>query len=256
MAVETSGRKVARVGIPGFGKTEREDRWWLGPLVAALAFLAFIVYSTIVVFAGSDYAWGPYLSPYYSPFFKPDWFPLSSALLVAWIPGVFRLSCYYYRKAYYRSIALSPAACAVSEPKRNYTGETAAPLSWLPIIHRWTLYLSIIVVVFLWIDAIRAFDWDGHFGIGLGTVIMVANVILLSGFTFGCHALRSAVGGNVRCFSCAQGGAVRYKMWRGVSALNAFHQNWAWFSLTSVALTDLYIRLVAAGVIADPHFVI
>jgi len=37
--------------------------------------------------------------------------------------------------------------------------------------------------------------------------------------------------------------------------LNAHHSRWAWFSLFGVALTDLYIRLVAMGVITDLRWV-
>ena len=131
----------------------------------------------------------------------------------------------------------------MSKPPRTYTGETAFPLKYLPIVHRWFLYLSILVLLWLWVDALRAFDFDGRFGIGVGTLVMLANVVLLSGFTFGCHALRSAVGGNLRCFSCAPFGDVRYGAWRGVTRLTQRHPNWAWFSLYSVGLTDLYIRL-------------
>jgi hypothetical protein len=37
--------------------------------------------------------------------------------------------------------------------------------------------------------------------------------------------------------------------------LNARHAQLAWTSLIGVALTDLYVRLVASGVIVDPHIV-
>jgi len=241
----------ANVGAPGFGVTERQDRWWVAPVAGACALLVFVVYATWAAFVGTDYQFGPYISPFYSPYLRPAWFPFSASLLVLWVPLGFRLSCYYYRKVYYRSYFLSPPACDVSEPTRTYTGETAFPLKYLPIIHRWFLYLSILVLVWLWIDALRAFDFDGSFGIGLGTIIMVANVILLSGFTFGCHALRNAAGGNVRCFSCAQSGDLRYNVWRAVTRLTVRHQVWAWLSLYSVALTDLYIRLCALGLFHD-----
>jgi hypothetical protein len=156
---------------------------------------------------------------------------------------------------YYRSYFLSPPACDVSEPTRTYTGETAFPLKYLPIVHRWFLYLSILVLLWLWVDALRAFAFDGRFGIGLGTIVMLANVILLSGFTFGCHALRNTVGGNLRCFSCARGGNLRYGAWRAVTHLTMNHAIWAWLSLYSVALTDLYIRLCALGLVHDMRLI-
>jgi hypothetical protein len=35
------------------------------------------------------------------------------------------------------------------------------------------------------------------------------------------------------------------------SACNRGHMTWAWCSLISVALTDVYIRLCAMGILAD-----
>lgn len=242
---------IAHVGDPGLGATERRDRWWIQPSLVALGLAVFVVYSTWAALVGTDYRFGPYLSPFYSPYLRPAWFPFSGALFVLWIPLGFRLSCYYYRKAYYRAYLLSPPACAVSEPRRTYTGETAFPLKYLPIAHRWFLYLSILVLLWLWVDALRAFDFGGRFGIGAGTLVMLANVVMLSGFTFGCHALRSVVGGNVRCFSCERFGYARYGAWRAVTRLTQQHPYWAWLSLYSVGLTDLYIRLCAMGVIRD-----
>lgn len=242
---------VAHVGAPGFGRTERRDAWWLQPVLVAIGLAVFVVYSTWAALVGNNYSFGPYWSPFYSPFFKPDWWPFSASIFVLWVPLGFRLSCYYYRKAYYRAYFVSPPACSVSEPTRNYTGETGVLLRWLPVIHRWFLYLSIIVLIWLWVDVFKAFDFDGSFGIGIGTLVLLANVILLSAFTLGCHALRSLVGGNVKCFSCAAGGEARYGMWKFVSRFTSMHPWMAWFSLYSVGLADLYIRLCAMGVIRD-----
>jgi hypothetical protein len=55
-------------------------------------------------------------------------FALSPALIILIFPLGFRMTCYYYRKAYYRSFWMSPPACAVAEPHKTYTGETRAPL--------------------------------------------------------------------------------------------------------------------------------
>ncbi|MHB1577384.1 MAG: hypothetical protein ACYCX9_12880, partial [Candidatus Dormibacteria bacterium] len=107
--------------------------------------------------------------------------------------------------------------------------------------------------VVLWIDAYQAFSYHGHWGIGLGSAIMLANVIFLTGYTFGCHSLRHLVGGGKDCFSCILGGRQRYQAWRGVSWLNARHSTFAWISLFTLILTDLYIRLLQFGVIHDPH---
>ena len=77
---------------------------------------------------------------------------------------------------------------------------------------------------------------------------MWANVILLAGYTFSCHSCRHVCGGHVDMFSRAP---ARYRVWHVLSRLNERHPAFAWLSLFSVGLTDLYIRLVSMGVIRD-----
>lgn len=191
---------------------------------------------------------------YLSPFFSPDVHALGirvlPALYVLWAPLLFRGSCYYYRKAYFRSFFWDPPACAVPEPKgRVYQGETVFP--WvLNNLHRFFLYLALVVLAFLWRDAIAGFFFPNGFGVGVGSLLLLINVICLSGYTLGCHALRHLVGGRLDCFSC-RGGSTRYRLWRWVSALNRHHSVWAWVSLFTVWATDLYIRLLIMGVIHD-----
>ena len=84
------------------------------------------------------------------------------------------------------------------------------------------------------------------FGIGVGTLLLAVNVVFLGGYAFGCHSLRHLVGGRFERLS-----PFRQKSYDCVTCLNGQHQLWAWMSLFSVALTDLYIRSVAAGLIAD-----
>jgi len=45
-----------------------------------------------------------------------------------------------------------------------------------------------------------------------------------------------------------------YYTWRFSTRFNNYHMLWAWLSLTSVGLTDLYIRLCSAGYLTDPRF--
>jgi hypothetical protein len=239
-----------------FGATLRRDAWWLEllPVIALLG--AFGAYATLRAFEGKFYEWGPYLSPFYSPLIdaKHSWWPLSPALLILAFPLGFRVTCYYYRKAYYRAFFLDPPACAVGERgKHKYRGETAFPFI-LQNLHRYFLYAGIIFLVFLWKDAIRAFFFDGHFGIGLGTMIMLLNVILLTTYALSCHSLRHLVGGKLKCFSCSQFGGPRHTAWRWLTVLNERHMLYAWISLIVVGLTDLYIRMVASGAITDPRF--
>jgi hypothetical protein len=163
----------------------------------------------------------------------------------------FRVTCYYYRKAYYRAFFLDPPACAVSEGgKHRYRGETAFPFI-LQNLHRYFLYGGFIFLIFLWHDAFRAFFFNGHIGVGVGTLVLLVNVILLTTYALSCHSLRHLVGGKLDCFSCVAFGGRRHTAWRWLSVLNDRHMLYAWISLITVGLTDLYIRLVASGAITD-----
>ena len=167
-------------------------------------------------------------------------------------PLGFRATCYYYRKAYYRAFFADPPACAVGEPgwRKKYWGETKFPFV-LQNLHRYFFYLAVLFLCFLWYDAVVAFFFPEGFGIGVGSLVMLVNVLLLSTYTFSCHSLRHLVGGKLDCFSCSTFGPPRHGVWRWVSALNERHMLWAWMSLFSVGLTDLYIRLVSAGYLKD-----
>jgi hypothetical protein len=249
---------------PRLGRAERRDAWWVPPLGTGVALAAFGGYAIWAAVQGSDYldtrGGARYLSPFYSPdihaYFGVD-VPFSFAFLVLWAPLGLRLTCYYYRKAYYRSYFWSPPACAVPGPRRRYSGESRLPLL-LQNAHRYFLYAATIVLGFLWYDAIRAFVFtspsgSARFGIGVGSVVLLANVVALSGFTFGCNSLRHLVGGNLDCFSCSASTRTRHRLWLGVSVLNLRHRDWAWISLATVGLADLYVRLVASGVFDDPR---
>jgi len=240
-------------GLARFGNTQRHDAWWIEIVPTLIVFTAFLIYATVRAFEGKFYEWGPYLSPFYSPLIDPQhhWWPLSPAVLILGAPAGFRFTCYYYRKAYYRAFVMHPPACGVAEGEhRGYVGETKFPLL-LQNVHRYFFYLVTIVLCFLWYDAIVAFRWPEGFGVGLGSVIMLVNVILLTTYSASCHSLRHLVGGKLDCFSCITFGKPRRAAWRGVTLLNEHHMLWAWLSLFSVALTDLYIRLVSAGILKD-----
>src|SRR5712691_11642183 len=239
----------------GFGATTRRDAWWLELIPVVIVLGAFSVYATWRTFENGYYEWGPYLSPFYSPLIRPRWWPLSPAILILWAPLGFRATCYYYRKAYYRAFFLDPPACAVGEARpHRYRGETAFPFI-LQNLHRYFLYLALIFLIILWYDAVRAFWFDSasgkHFGVGVGSLVLLANIVLLSFYTFSCHSLRHIVGGKVDCFSCVTFGGPRHSAWRSTSFLNEHHMLFAWLSLSSVGVADLYVRLVASHVIAD-----
>jgi len=247
---------MASVDVPlkrlRFGQTARKDAWWVMPLVTFVVFTSFVVYVTWALLQGENYWSGNYLSPLYSPRIpKPDWFPLSPAFLILLPPVLFRATCYYYRKAYYRSFFLDPPACAVGDLRgHGYRGETAFPLI-LQNLHRYIFYITLLYLPFLWIDVAHATIFDGHFGIGLGTLVLLANSTALTLYSFSCHSARHLVGGRLDCFSCTAGTRARHKIWEGASVLNARHMLFAWTSFITVTGADLYVRLVATGVIRD-----
>ncbi|MFH8365803.1 hypothetical protein [Streptomyces sp. NPDC018031] len=245
----------------------RTDRWWLAPASTAAGLLAFVVYSTWRAFADTDYYAAPYVSPFYSPCLADrcepmrdgpnweifgGWWGLSPALLILIFPLGFRLTCYYYRKAYYRGFWASPPACAVAEPRGRYTGETRFPLI-LQNLHRYFFYAAILVAGILTYDTVLAFrDEDYGWGhMGLGTLVFLANIVLIWAYTLSCHSCRHIVGGRLKHFSRHP---VRYRLWGWVGRLNAHHAKLAWASLISVALADFYVYLLASGAFDDPRF--
>jgi hypothetical protein len=250
-----------------FAETARADAWWLQPLAVFVGLGAFVAYSTWAAFQGEHYRFGPYLSPFYSPelfgdpahaWFGakpgawPSWAPWSPAFLILWGPGLFRLTCYYYRGAYYKAFWADPPSCAVGEPRKRYLGEASFPLI-LQNVHRYFLYLALAFLVFLAHDAwlaLRFTDEQGtrHWGIGVGSVVLALNVAFLGGYTLGCHSLRHLIGGRVDRLSESP---ARFAGYSCVSCLNRRHMLFAWISLFWVGFSDAYVRLCSMGVWSD-----
>jgi hypothetical protein len=262
-----------RAAIPE--RTLRKDRWWLDPAVTGFVLIAFVVYTTWAAFKNADYYAPPYLSPLYSPCVATvcghvsvslphgvhsvraptvgiigPWWSITPAIFVLGFPGGFRLTCYYYRRAYYRSIWQSPTACAVKEPHARYTGETRFPLI-LNNVHRYFFYIALVFNGILTWDAIEAFHFPNGWGMGLGSLILLLNALFLWSYSLSCHSCRHVIGGRLKHFSRHP---LRFKLWGWVSQLNARHKQFAWASLMFVAFTDLYVRLVASGWVHDPRF--
>jgi hypothetical protein len=271
------GKHLPLVGghVTGFGATQRKDDWWVGPAITLFGLLAFIGYTTWALLQAEHYYYGPYLSPFYSPVLFtetsaagaaplehawfgawPSWWPdtkllpHSPAIFILVFPALFRFTCYYYRKAYYRAFAGSPPGCAVGPlgQNRKYRGETA--LMIFQNLHRYALYAALAYIVILYYDALVAFTKNGELGIGVGTLVLLINATLIAGYTFGCHSFRHLIGGHDDCMSCGQN-TLKYSSWKGASWFNGRHMQFAWASLVWVMFTDLYVRLCSMGVITD-----
>ena len=251
-----------------FGETRRRDWWWAEPMIVFAVFGGFVVYATWAAFQNAHYTYGPYLSPFYAPEIwgdsphallgpKPAWWPalvpFSPALLILPFPGLFRFTCYYYRGAYYKAFWMDPVSCTVGEPRKTYWGERTFPLI-LQNVHRYTAYIACVFLVLLTWEVWRALWFPDpvtgqeRFGIGVGTIVLAVNVVLLSCYTLGCHSIRHLAGGwkdevskspmRLTCYNCS-------------STLNGRHMLFAWMSLFSVALADLYVRLCSMGILTD-----
>jgi hypothetical protein len=258
----------------GFGSTSRRDTWWVAPLAVFLGLSTFIGYSTWAAFQNAHYTYGPYLSPFYAPVLwaspgdtaglehawfgvKPDWFPaflpFSPALLILPFPGLFRFTCYYYRGAYYKAFWADPPSCAVGEPRKSYWGENSFPLIFQNF-HRYFMYIALIFLVLLSYDVWLALWWPDpatggvKFGLGLGTIVLAVNVVLLSSYTLGCHVMRHLAGGT---FDEVSKHPICDKAYACSTALNYKHQLFAWLSLFSVGFCDLYVRLCSMGIWTD-----
>lgn len=271
LAVDGTSRLKAGVGFPSRARilvrTLRTDRWWWAPVLNVVGLLAWLTYSVTRVFLQENYwvADYHYLTPYYSPCvsngclpeaahfgtFLPDvwWMPYAALSLPFLL--LFRLTCYYYRKAYYRAFWASPPACAVAEPHAKYSGETKFPLLGQNL-HRYAFYAAVIISLINTYDAVLAFHSPSGFGFGLGNVILVINVVMLWAYTVSCHSCRHIVGGRLRNFSAHP---VRYRGWTFVSKLNGKHMELAWITLGTLALTDFYVMAVSSGWFSDLRFI-
>ncbi len=219
--------------------TDRADNARFGPgVVVGLAF--FVVYMVWAGLQTEYFSAGPYVSPAFVPLFYvdptahgsasieqallgrwprwwPDFIPSPSFLIVV-VPLAFRGGgCCYYR------------------------GEMRV-LSLL-YLHRATLYIGLALLPFLFYEAFSSlywFDMSGEkvLGIGVGSGVLFVNAMLLSANTLGCNAWRHLVGG-------------RLEKWSFTAWLNARHLQLAWISLYWFLFSDVYVRLVSMGLIAD-----
>ncbi len=253
-------RKSSGTAPNGLGATRRRDRWWVAPSVQGIVFTICATYlfvSGIVwtpVF-GTAYEVDGYLSPLFSPLIKPDWLPtwISPGLFILWVPLGFRATCYYYRKAYYRFYFADPPGCAVGEPTihRGYKMETAFPFI-LQNIHRYFLYLAFIPLFFLWLDAALAVTHGGRGPAGPRRGDPVREC-----------ALPDRVLAVVPLAAASRGWPARLLLVRPpregpLLALAAAHlaqpapHGVGLVSLITVTAADVYVRLLALGVITDP----
>src|SRR5207247_3262708 len=171
--------------------------WWLDPTGSVVVLGTIGLYSLYAGLANANSFCKPHRSPLYSPCLTANcvhptlpligsYWNLSPAILIVAFPLAFRVTCYYYRRSYYRAFFWSPPACAVPDARKGYAGETRFPFL-IQNLHRYALIFATALLTFLWWDAFGAFNFNGHFGVGFGSILMLANLALLSAYSLSCH---------------------------------------------------------------------
>jgi hypothetical protein len=210
-------------------------RLWTFVLLFALGIWALITYP-IVEFKG-------YVDPFYSP-----------TVLIAPLPGLFRLTCYAYRKDYHRHVFHHPLGCDEDERGENhnrpYTGERNAILQ-IENFHRYLLYAAIPILPFFYYDFLHSLTYSGSILLRLGSFVLLANALMLTSWTISCHSFRHLIGGNLDSYSHASAGKFRKKLFDLQSRLNAHHEALAWISLFTIFFADMYLRALSAGLPFD-----
>ena len=260
----------------GFGATDRIDAWWKGPTAMALYLGLMVVYATWRGFMEADF-WmfsefgrsagvqtmaienqgSHVLSPLFSPLILPGgdglggpipeflWW-MSPAMFILIFPAGFRGTCYYYRKAYYRAFFQQPTACAVSKPWNAYKGETK--LLVVQNLHRYFMYAALVYLPILSYDVLLSTHFEGgSWGFSVGTLVLALNVILLTGYTLGCHAFRHLIGGGTNDWTSSGMARFKYKLWSFSTYLNVHHKEWALYSLFWVMFADFYVYACTMG---------
>jgi hypothetical protein len=213
-----------------------EPNWRLWSFIAVLVvgFWALVAYPVSQVQGLID--------PFYSP-----------TILIVPLPGLFRLTCYAYRKDYHRHLFNHPLGCAnadrADETTRKYTGERNA-LFQVENFHRYFLYAGIAILPFFYYDFYHSLTYSN--ALTLGGLFLLVNALCLTAWTFSCHAFRHIIGGNVDCYSCVPAGGARKGIYERQSWLNKHHEMLAWISLLMIFFTDLYLRGLTGGLSINP----
>lgn len=220
---------------------------FLEPNIRLYSFVALLILTSaaLMIFPVNEFK--GYIDPFYSP-----------TVLIIPLVGLFRLTCYAYRKDYNRHIFNHPQACAVYDradaKKRGYTGETSA-LFKLENYHRYFMYASVAILPFFYYDLYLSLTFGGGFLLRLGSVLMAVNAIALTLYVFSCHSVRSLIGGRKDCFSCMKAAEQRRGIYEIQSKLNSHHETIAWLSLITIISMDIFIRAISIGIPLD-HLII
>lgn len=197
-------------------------------------FLIIMALIGLAMFPVSEYK--GYIDPFYSP-----------TILILPAIALFRLTCYAFRKSYNKHLFKHPQSCIIktgTDFKRSYSGETSF-LFRFENLHRYFMYFSVLILPFFYYDAYISFIYNISL-LRLGSILLLADAVILSLYVFSCHSVRNLIGGNKDCFQCLKFSIKRKKIFDFQSFLNEHHEFFAWFSLAFIIFIDLFIRFIAA----------
>lgn len=213
------------------------------PNIRLYSFIALIVLASVALVSFPMKEFKGYVDPFYSP-----------TVIIIPLIGLFRLTCYAFRKYYNRHLFKHPEACPVYERAdantRSYSGETST-LFKVENLHRYFMYASAAILPFFYYDLYLSLTFGGGFILRIGSLLMIADVIVLTLYVFSCHSVRSLIGGRKDCFSCMAMARQRKGVYDAQSKLNTHHEVFAWLSLMTIIAMDLFIRAISMGIPLD-----
>ncbi len=194
----------------GFGRTSRRDSWWSTPLVVFTVFSPLSSTPRGQRFKTHTTNSGLILSPFYSPVLwgdsshawfgpQPAWWPgvlpFSPALVDSSVPWPVPIHVLLLPWRLLQGVLGGSAELRRRRTAQGYLGENSFPLI-LQNVHRYFFYFAVIFIFILSYDVWLALWFTNpvtlrkQFGIGVGTILLLVNVILLASYTFGCHSGR------------------------------------------------------------------
>lgn len=214
------------------------------PRLYAFVIMLIVGLSAFLIFPVKEIS--GYIDPFYSP-----------TILILPFVGLYRLTCYAYRKDYNRHIFKHPIGCGIQNRldsrDRAYTGETSG-LFKIENLHRYFLYISILIVPFFYYDFYTSLFLNNAFVLRLGSIFLLLNAIFITLYVLSCHSLRSLIGGRKDCYSCMAHGKGIRNIYDKQSWLNKHHEELAWISLIFIIFVDLYLRGLTVGMPLDFTF--
>ena len=223
-------------------RSERVDRWWVEPLLVVLVLTGFSIYALWAALQNANYYAAPYLSPFYSPCLDDQLRARDAAadrLVVEPLAGLPDPRRPARVPGHLLLLPQAPTTARSSgrrrpapsrTPRTSYSGETRFPFI-LQNLHRYFFWLSLVVLAFLWWDAIWRSASRTASASGLGTLVLMANAVLLSLYSFSCHSCRYLCGGYLDSFEEAP---IRYLLWRITQPPERAPRLFAWISLFGV----------------------